>query len=46
MDIDLLITLVAASIISAIILAVMGIGVYYLIKKKRIKKALKKILKI
>ena len=46
MDLDLLVTLVAASIISAIILAVIGIGVYYLFRNKKIKKVLKKILKI
>jgi ABC-type siderophore export system fused ATPase/permease subunit len=46
MDLDLLVTLVAASIISAIILTAIGIGVYYFLRNKKIKKVLKKILKI
>jgi hypothetical protein len=46
MDIDLLITLVVASIISAIIITLMGIVVLSLIKNKKIKKILRKIFKI
>jgi hypothetical protein len=46
MDLDLLITLVVASIISAVIITLMGIVVLSLIKNKKIKKILRKIFKI
>jgi len=46
MDLELLITLVAAGIINTAILALMAAGFYYLLKKKRIKKVLRKIFKI
>ena len=46
MDLNLLITLVAAGVINAVIFAAAAVGAYYLIKKKRIKKILKKIFKI